>query len=154
MMNIKHIEDLLGQLRQIDSQEVSIGRRVGQDEIEAAQRLLGFEFCDDYKQFLEQYGNLWLCGEDLKGLIPGDGASTCSDLRYQTNNFKLITGVDPGARTVLVNENDEWYELIDHTDGKIYAYDPFANKFKKLFQNLEDAIINKIEEAIEIVKAS
>ena len=115
------------------SPAIVINGGVGVEDISRAERVFGFSFCEDYREFLLNFGSIVRLPGDLysgilaerhraPGYLPG-GALYSETQIFFTNIYE---GPELESATLFLNEQDEWYVIIDHSKGLATPYDPFA----------------------------
>lgn len=150
-MDTKKIDELIAKIKSYGDHEIYVGGPIEPHRVDQVENALRVNFCSDYRQYLELYGNLFSSDNCLFGLdkvyFEEDSSA---DIRYQALQFIQHTGVDLSNRTVLRNESDEYYLLVNHDDSKVYSYDPFAKRFEIEADNLEQAIVKFLENSLKL----
>ena len=130
------------------------GDPASDEEIALAENELGFSLCRHYISYLKELGWLDVAGAAYLGLISGEGRqNAASDFVAATLEF---TKRFPSPRnlTVLFNESDEWFELVDHDSSLVICYDPFSKEFvstgKDLVEYFNGCILDFIKAREEL----
>lgn len=104
--------------------------------IEKAQRLFGQSFCRDYYQFLQQVGFLRIGQHHILGLtqrtpsIHDKESFLWATLQFRQQYF------DDSCLSVLENNHNQWFVLLNHTNGKLYGFDAIEAKYKSHYRLL------------------
>lgn len=147
-MDTQKIDSLLHALKKIPLIRTCVGGRIEQADIEKTEEEIGFSFSEDFKQFLSLYGNIAVGSIQICGLHPGaleNSRRGGANVVVQAQIFREYNETDLGSRTVLINHDNEWYVLVDHSDNQVYSYDPFSEKFEVLYASLEAALVDVLE---------
>ncbi|MEM9102282.1 MAG: SMI1/KNR4 family protein [Pseudomonadota bacterium] len=104
--------------------------------IDKAQRLFGHVFCDDYHQFLRRFGFLHIHHHRILGLT--QSAPSVHDKHsflWATLQFRQRYFTDPRL-SVVENNNNQWFFLLNHANGKLYGFDAIEAKYTKNYRPL------------------
>lgn len=118
---------------------------VSDEKIQTAQSQIGFDFCDDYRQFLSEFGCIDARVVMYFGIVldGNDGLYDC--VTYTQEFFQDHYSGFINNTTVLTQEDDwEWVVLLDHRTGMTIPYDPFSKELvADQSLNLEDYLIEQ-----------
>ena len=109
------------------------------DELIAeAERQLGLNFADDYKEYLSHFGAISFGSTELTGLNIGSYANVVSVTlkEIQRNNSF------PKGSIVLENTGMEGFLVLQKKDGEVYGW--LDGKKKDTFPNLQAFLSSKI----------
>lgn len=116
---------------------VDYGEPVGErSDIELVEQALGLVFCEDYRWFLETYGSLLISNTSYCGIWPGSSESYGTVLG-ETKSLRRQYPNIASNYTVLVNESDEWWEVIDNANGAVFSFDPASHSLDILSNTFE-----------------
>ena len=144
-MQARQFDDLLTKMRQVRPKEIIVGGPVSDLRIHQVATEMGVSFCPDYTEFLQQYGYIAIHAAYLVGIDNGSfdsGRKILEDVRVQAEEYSSIYDTSIGlTRTILLNSDNEWYQLLDHSDGKVYSFDPITDQVREYKSCLEEAIL-------------
>lgn len=151
-MNYDDIDKAIDRILALDKWGISVGGKVSEDEISKIEKKLGVNLCEEYKEFLRDYGLLGRSQEYIAGIWSGQ-PSECSEgtllyhhEMFESDNFKLDN------RTVLDPGGDEYYRIIDHDTGCLYTYDCFSKKYERESVSIKEYIASFVSECLELAK--
>lgn len=117
---------------------------VSDEHIKNAEQQLGFNFCEDYHQFLSRFGCIDARVVMYFGIVMDDSNGLYDCVTYTKEFFEehYDGGVIPNT-TVLTQEDDwEWVVLLNHETGMTTPYDPFSkNLVPEGSRHLEDYLV-------------
>lgn len=145
-MNVKAIKDAIDSLNKVrgfSCAEILGG--VSGDVIDAACEKTGYVFCEDYREFLREFGHIdkgviQICGiTNYGGPIQHTYHFITEEFFNERVDFRLSN------TTVLYEDGDfEWVLLLDHNSGVVTPYDGLAKAMvHECSSNLEDAILEQ-----------
>lgn len=131
---------------------VTTSEKASDDFIALVEKKLNVTFCKDYYDYLLNFG----CIDQP----PADryiGVSSDDEAEFKKNNTlpyiveetqEFIENVYKKPlknTTLLYNEQDEWYVLMDHDKGVTVPYDPFAKKISwDNAESLEEFLLEEL----------
>ncbi|WP_053982123.1 SMI1/KNR4 family protein [Marinagarivorans algicola] len=125
---------------------LDIAQGVNKESISLVEAKLNIIFCEDYVHFLQRYGALCISDVCVSGVFDGaelEESEGC--VHYDTITFYSEYPEVRSGFTVFNAEENEAYELLDHSDSKIYFFDPFSKSITPRNQSVPDAICDILE---------
>lgn len=128
-----------------DRDAVDILGGVSEDLIHNAEKELGFQFCEDYRDFLSHFGCIDARITFYYGIMIGMTKVIYECVECTKEFFSEHYSGSIPYTTVLTQEDDwEWVVLLDHKSGLVTPYDPFAQELvQEQSLNLEDYLIQR-----------
>lgn len=140
------LDDVISLAEQLDGWILknNSGMPVPESEIVDIEEKLGFILCEPYKEFLRRFGYLEGITYDYIGYVAGYGHGS-GTVVGETLEFQSKFDHLPNT-TVFANESDEWYVLIDHSNGIVKTFDPFGKTYQGSTPLIEFLVANACEQ--------
>ncbi|WP_370980073.1 SMI1/KNR4 family protein [Agaribacterium sp. ZY112] len=121
------------------------------EDITFVEGSLNLSFVDDYKWFLQTYGSLLISNTAYCGIEAGNPKSDAEGtVLGETLAFRKLHPNLGHNYLVLINESNEWWEILDNNSGVVYSFDPFDGDLQRAANNFEEYLILKLKRSAGI----
>lgn len=151
-MNIQRISDMIEKVRLTRQNQniVYVSGGAPDNQISSNEGRLSFPFHSDYIDYLRTFGQIESHTFIIFGALGRQADGDEDPVLFETEEFfRNHPSCEAEGLTLLLNDQDEWFVLMNHRSGMTMPYDAIAKKFvTDMEKPLEDFIMEQLGDMV------
>lgn len=131
--------------------DLYISSGASDNSITSLERELTLELPEDYKDFLRSYGMIHCCGESIAGIFEDQiDEKSEGTVLFETLRFRQDRKTNQDAFFIALSfDNQEWFQVLNTKDSKVYGFDVLAQEYVKQFNSFDEYLIDFLQSQLD-----